>query len=180
MASSTGVSIPIYGSRSAQGQQPEVRRLAEGASKTFLTGTPVQLTSGYLAAWDGTTVALGICGFSMEPGKNRTSNGVAQIITTPPAVPNEANAVTIQIPPFDDGKMNIYVANNQTYFYGEANTTATQANIGVAYGLTKDTNGYWYVDFTNTTTPSVVVTGLDDWDTRGVFFQVLASAIQQI
>jgi hypothetical protein len=46
--------------------------------------------------------------------------------------------------------------------------------------LTKDTNNYWYVDFTNTTTPVVVVTGLDDYDPRGVYFQILQSAAQQI
>jgi len=187
MPSTTGVSVPIYGSRSGVGAQPEQRRLAEAATQTFLQGTPVEVVGGYLQAWDETAFYGAIAGISSEPGRNRSSAGVPQL-TTAPRVQNEPNAVVIQIPPFDDGKLNIYTADTDTYFFGEANTTAAQANVGNAYGLTKDTNGYWYVDFTKTTTSGpdglnqavVMVTGLDYWDPRGVYFQFLTAAIQQI
>jgi hypothetical protein len=186
MPSTTGVSVPIYGSRSGVGAQPEQRRLAEAATQTFLQGTPVEVVGGYLQAWDETAFYGAIAGISSEPGRNRSSAGVPQL-TTAPGVQNEPNAVVIQIPPFDDGKLNIYTADTDTYFFGEANTTAAQANVGNAYGLTKDTNGYWYVDFTKTTTSGaegsnqavVRVTGLDDWDPRGVYFQFLTAAILQ-
>jgi hypothetical protein len=183
MASVTGVSAVMYGSRSGSGNQPTVRRLAEAASKTFLQGVPVQLVAGYLQEWDGATVAFGIVGISMEAARNRSAAGASQIINTPPAVANEPNAVVIQVPPFDDGKLNIYQSENDTYFFGQVGVaTAAQAMVGVQYGLTKDTDNHWYVDTSKTTVGTntvVTIVGLDDWDPRGVYYQFTTGAQQQ-
>lgn len=182
MPSVTGVSAPMYGSRSGNGAQPVERRLAEAATRTFLQGVPVQLVAGFLNEWDGTTVAGGIVGISNEPARNRTTSGVPQIILTPPGVQNEPNAVVIQVPPFDDGRLNVYQSINDTYFFGQASNTVTEANVGIAYGLTKDTDLHWYVDLAKVTVGTntvVTIVDIDQWDPRGVYFQFQYAAQQQ-
>ena len=182
-------SAVMYGARSGSGNQPKQRRLPEAASKTFLMGVPVQLSAGYLQEWDGTTLTAAIVGISAEPARNRTSAGVPQVFNTPPAPPNQTTAVVIQLPPFDDGRLSLCQTNEDTYFFGQVGSsqTVTQANVGIAYGMTKDSDNHWYVDLTKTTTSGssssnqavVTIVGLDDWDPRGVFFQFLSAAEQQ-
>ena len=179
-------SAVIYGSRSGSGNQPVQRRLLEAASQTFLQGTPVMLVGGYLQAWDGATITNGIVGISAEAARNRTTAGVAQVINPASiAVTNQPNSVNITLPPFDDGRLNVYQSINDTYFFAQVgpSQSAAQTLVGQQYGLTKDSDGHWYVDTTKSTpgTNTVVqVVDLDTVDTaRGVYFQFLNSALQQ-
>jgi hypothetical protein len=165
------------------GNQPRMQRLIEDASQTFLSGTPLQINTanGALKAWDGTTVAAGIAGIGKEFGANLTTAGVAQQQTFQ-QVQNEPNAANFSRPYFNDGKTGIVVANLDTVFYGQVGPSQTTAasDVGISYGLTKDSDNHWYVDKTKTGSSAVVkVIGLDQWDTaRGVQFQFLAAAMQ--
>lgn len=178
-------SIAMYGSQSTSGTQPVQKRVAEKASQTFLLGVPVSVDgAGYLVEWDGATITGAIAGISTEPARNRTTSGTAQLISPLGfAVQNQPNSKIVAVPPFDDGKLNMYVANTDTVFYGEVGPAQLSSSvvIGTQYGLTKDTDNNWYVDL-NKTTPGVntvvVATAIDDFDTRGIFFKFLPSAVQ--
>lgn len=151
----------------------------EAAGQTFLNGVPVQLNgSGYVQQWDGTTVSAGILGVSESFGLNLGSagagapvppwGGVTGSIATQTygTVPNQPNAVNIALgTPVSDGRT-LYIEPNQdnifqALFDNSAGTVAAdwtpvQASIGLTYGLTKDANGYWYVDKNKTGGSAVV------------------------
>ena len=180
----------IYAARTTDGQQPAVRRMAEAASQTFLMGTPVEYLSASsgVAAWDGTTYTGLILGFCMEPASNLTTAGVAKTLTYG-SVPNQSSAVKIpRGAPLNDGRINVLLAKGETIFYGLFSTTAAATDIGVSYGLTKDSDNLWYVDKAKTTTSGggstnqavVRIVALDPNNTKGVFFKVLAAASQEI
>ena len=62
-----------------------------------------------------------------------------------------------------------------------ANWTPTQADIGVSYGLTRDANGYWYVDKNKTGGSAVVqVVGIPQgsYVNAPVTFVFLPTAVQ--
>lgn len=180
-------SIAMYGSQSSSGNQPTVRRLSEKATQTFLLGVPVSVDgTGNLVEWDGATIVGGIAGISQEPARNRTTSGTPQLISPLTfEVQNQPNSKIVAVPPFDDGNLNIYVANNDTVFYGEVGPAqlSTSVVIGTVYGLTKDTDNHWYVDLLKVTPgvdTVVVAVGIDQFDTRGVFFKVLPAAQQLV
>jgi len=163
------------------GNQWRTRRIIEQAGQSFLQGTPLMLNNvtGALQAWDGLTIANGIAGISKEFGANLTTTGTAQQQSFG-SVPNETLAKNYSRPYFNDGQTGIIVANTDNVFYaqcGPAQTTSA-ANVGQQYGMTLDTDGHWYVDFTKTGVDAVCeVVQLDYWDTaRGVIFVFLASA----
>jgi hypothetical protein len=181
-------SSEIHSVQSVSGNQPRIRRIGEKATQTFLFGTPVQIDSvtGFVQAWDGVTITNGIAGFSKEFGANLTTGGVAQQQTFG-SVPNEALAVNISRPYFNDGQTGFEVAAQDTVFLGQVGPaqTAVQSDIGKQYGLTKDTDGHWFVDRTKTTIGTntvVTIVKLDPNDQsatpRGVYFTVLPSAAQ--
>lgn len=166
------------------GNQPRIRDIAEAATQTFLAGTPVALNaSGNVIAWNGTTysTAVGaIIGVAKNPGKNLTTAGTPKQITQG-SVPNQVLAQNIQRPYFDpDGATLLETANGDTIFQGQVgpSQSVTQANVGVQYGLTIDSDGHWYVDTTKTTVgtnTAVIVVKLDPNDQatvkRGVYFR---------
>ena len=177
-------SIEIHAARSVSGNQPGMARIIEEATQTFLSGTPVMLASGDggVKAWDGTTLAAGIAGFSKEDASNLATVGVPKTLSFG-SVPNQSAAVNIpRAAPFNDGKIGFEVASDDNVFKGQIgpSVTTTPQMVGVAYGLTKDSDGHWYVDTTKTGVNSAVtVVGLDPLDTlRGVFFVVLRTAQQ--
>lgn len=175
----------MYGSRSQSGSQPGMRRIAEKASQTFLMGVPVNVdNTGNLIEWDGATIAAAIAGISAEPARNRTTSGTPQVVSPLNfGVANQANAVNITLPPFDDGRLNLYIADQDTIFYGQVGPAqlASSVVVGKQYGMTKDSDGHWYVDtakVTGGTNTVCVVVGIDDFDTRGVFFKFLPAAVE--
>lgn len=179
-------SAVIYATKSANGSQPSARRISEAATQTFLQGVPVTVSAGYVQEWNGTSMTGAIAGISNEPAKNRTTAGQPQVVNPASiAVQNQPNAVNISVPPYDDGRIGFYQSTQDTYFWGQvgpAQGPVSQANVGVQYGMTKDSDGHWYVDTSKTTVGTntvLIVTGIDPYDSRGVFFQFLAAAQQQ-
>jgi len=174
--------------RTISGNQPAIRRIIEEKTQTFKQGVPLMLNAvdGGLQEWDGVTVAAGIYGFSKHYGVSLTSTGVAlpgNSESTFGSVPNQPSAVNIpRGGPLNDGLTDVEVANSDTVFFGQVGPTQTTAasDVGKSYGMTKDTDGHWYVDKTKVG-PAVVVkiVELDTIDTtRGVHFIVLPSAQQ--
>lgn len=190
-------SIPIHSVQTVSGNQARVRRISEKETQTFLMGTPVQLTAGYLAAWDGVTIPFGIAGFSLSAASNLTTHGVPKTLTFG-SVPNESSAVNIpRGAPLNDGRCDFETATQDTIFRGLVgpSQTVTQANVGIKYGMTIDSDGYWYVDTTKTTVGTntvLTVTKLDPVDqggyplstppsaARGVYFTIDAANTQDV
>jgi hypothetical protein len=150
------------------GNTPLTQALPELAGQTFLLGIPVQLsTTGYVQRWDGTTVAKGILGITLQPGSNLNINGrgspgwFSQVgppaaIQTYGAVVNQPPAYNIAVgAPPTDGRNYFERAISDTVFEGQfdnsggsvaADYTPTLLDIGKEYGITFDANGTAYVD----------------------------------
>lgn len=177
----------IYATRSTSGDQPGIRRIIELAAQTFLLGTPVMIDSatGAVKAWDGTTVASGIAGFTKENAANLTTTGVPKTLTYG-TVPNQPAGVNIPPgAPINDGRNGFEIATDATIFFGQVApaTTAVAADVGKQYGMTIDTDGHWYVDKSKATagTNTVLeIVKLDPYDTRGVQFVVSQAAQQHV
>ena len=189
MAANISIHIPMGSVQSISGNTPLTNAISELAGQTFLLGVPVQLaTSGYIQKWDGTTVAAGVAGISLQPAANYGSNGkgtpglFSQVgtpgsIQTYGSVQNMASAVNIALgAPPADGRNYFEVANADTIFEGQfdnsagtvaADWTPTIASVGKQYGITFDAGGTAYVDGGKTTvgTNTVVeVVGLNPDD----------------
>ena len=176
----------------------------EAAGQTFLSGVPVQLNgSGYVQQWDGTTVAAGILGVSESFGLNLgiagagapvpPFGGVTGNIATQTygSVVNQPLGVNIALgTPVSDGRT-LYMEPNQDNIFQAlfdnltgtvaADYTPVQASIGLTYGMTKDANGYWYVDKSKTGGSAVVQIislPLGSYVNAPVNFVFLTAAIQ--
>jgi hypothetical protein len=176
--------LPILQVLEKAGTTPYTSSQPEAAGQTFLSGTPVQLNgAGFVQAWDGTTVAAGILGVSESFGANLGSAGLGApvapfggitgniAIQTWGSVVNQPLGVNIALgTPVTDGRT-LYMEPNQDNIFQAlydnstgtvtANWTTTQATVGAILGMTKDANGYWYVDGGKTGGSAVVqVVGL--------------------
>jgi len=141
--------------------------------------------------WAGTIVTNqvgAIIGMSKEQSANLASAGVAQQQTFG-SVPNEALAVNISRPYFNDGRTGIEVADADTIFLAQVGPaqTASQANIGVQYGMTKDSDNHWYVDTAKTTVGTntcCIVVKQDPNDQsatpRGVYIRFVVGNVQPV
>jgi hypothetical protein len=161
--------LPIMQVQEKAGTTPFTNAQPEAAGQTFKSGAPVQLNgSGFVQEWDGTTHTAGILGVAESFGLNLGSAGAGA--PTPPfggitgvgaiqtygSVINQPSAVNIALgTPISDGRTLYMEPRESTIFQAlfdnsagtvAANYTPTQADIGVAYGMTRDANGYWYVD----------------------------------
>lgn len=175
-------SFPIEAWSTISGNQWRANRIIEEASQTFYAGTPVQIASGDggLKVWDGTTTTNGIAGISYEAASNlgtvgsgaptplQPFSGVGAVAGTFGTVPNESSAKNIAHgAPLNDGRCGLYIADPDSVFlaaFGNTASAATPAatNVGVAYGMTLDSNGYWFVDSNKTGGSAVLrVVGLD-------------------
>jgi hypothetical protein len=195
-------SVPIKPVETTSGNQWLQNRLYEDASQTFYADTPVEIyTTGGVKVWDGTTLTNGIVGIAYEAASNLATLGGAttpyvqplQPYSGPGAtltfgkVPNESSASNIPHgAPLNDGRCGFTLANADTIFSGAFGTSAAGTgssvasatpaitNIGIGYGLTLDTNGYWFVDVHKTTSSAAVtVVGLDPRDTPAAGTRVL-------
>lgn len=185
-----------------------VLHIIEEATQTAPAGTPCMINSsdGGVQAWDGTTVTNGIAGFLIENFSNlsTTGSGAPQgltpvlgpgsVIGNYAANPNQSAAViTPSLVPINDGGVSFAVAFPGTEFVAALGTSAATANtaiatansyVGKAYGLTKDANGYWYVDVNVTGANAVArITQLDPRDAVGtvggrVWFTIVPTAFQ--
>jgi hypothetical protein len=169
MAANLTVHSPVIPVQTTSGNTPQTNGIPEKASQTFPSGAPVQLTTGYVAIWNGTTYANGILGFSNIPASNLATNGAGapgvfgqiggnQAIQTYGSVPNQPNAVNIALgTPITDGRTLVLLANSDTIFEIQVDASSggtyalTQANVGTQYGITIDTGGTCYLDIAKTT-----------------------------
>jgi len=186
-------SILMGSVQTISGNQPRIRDIPEAATQTFLAGTPVALNaSGNVIAWAGvivTNLVGAICGIAKNPGKNLTVAGTAQQLTQG-SVPNQPLAVNIQRPYFDpDGTTLMETADPDTIFLGQVGPaeSVTQANVGIPYGISIDTDNHWYVDTAKVTVGTntcVVIVKLDPNDQaavkRGVYFRFIVGYVQPI
>jgi hypothetical protein len=182
-------SSEIHSIQSVSGNQPRIRRIIEEAGQQFLAGTPVELaTDGGVAAWDGSTIASGIAGFTKEAGANLATLGVPQQITQG-SVPYQSAAVNLQRPYFNDGRNGFEVADQDTVFLGQVGPaqSVTPANVGKQYGMTKDSDNHWYVDTTKTTVGTNTVCRIVKIDPndqaatkRGVYFVITSGQSQLV
>lgn len=173
--------------QTVSGNQPRMRRIIELLGMTFLLGVPLQIddATGAMEEWDGTTETLGIAGFSAEPASDLAATGVAETLHYG-SVPNQPSAQNIPMgAPLNDGRVGFFVANDDTVFIGQVGPlqTVAQSNVGNQYGMTKDSDGHWYVDLTDTTDVVVRIVKLDPNDQsatqkRGVYFVVIPLAQQ--
>lgn len=130
-------------------------RVAEEAGDEQYIGTPCVVDGGYAQespAISGATEL--IAGFTSEAAHDLASNGVPETLHYG-AVQNQPDAVNIPIgAPLSDGKLGFYTANDQVWFKGKTDDAATLAQdmVGDIAGLTKGSNGFWFVDTTITTT----------------------------
>lgn len=190
MASSvTAKSIEIHAVRTVSGNQPSMRRLPEGATQTFLAGTPVTYDptggTGGLKVWGGSDVTDNILGFSAEAASNLTTENTAKTLTFG-SVPNQSAAVNIpRGAPLNDGKCGVEIAVLDSVFYGQLGKNGGAAtdeyasattSISQTYGLTLDGDGHWYVDLNKT--DAVRIVGVNPNDPRGVYFVVLDTVRQ--
>ncbi len=164
--------VPIVVRSCKTNAPPLVANVGEKATQTFKAGTVVCLSTGYIAAWAGVDPAdlAVLCGVSIVAGSNLTTANTPKTLTFG-SVPNQSSAVNIPVgAPANDGKCEIYVADDKTIFagtFGNNGSAATIAvtDVGVAYGLTIDSgSNYWYVDknkATLATNTAVVVEGID-------------------
>lgn len=164
--------VPIVPRQTRTNASPLVANIGEKATQTFKAGTIVCLSTGYIAAWGGANPAgiAVLCGVSIVAGSNLTTANTPKTLTFG-SVPNQSSAVNIPVgAPANDGKCEIYVADDNTVFAatfgnnGSAETIAV-TDVGVHYGLTIDTGAnYWYVDKNKTTvgtSTAVQVVGID-------------------
>jgi hypothetical protein len=183
MASFLSTHVPIRPVQTISGNTEQTREIQEAAGQTFRDGTPVQINgSGFIQAWDGATVSRGIAGISRQPGFNLASAGQGYppafgevgfpgATSTYGSVPNQPSAVNIVAgSPFSTGATLLASAVADTIFEGmiDNNTgssyTASVANVGQEYGLSVDSNGYWYVDLGKSTVGTntvVTIVGLN-------------------
>lgn len=205
MAANLTTHLPIMQVQEKAGTTPYTNALPEKAGQTFLFGSPVQLNGGYVQAWDGTTVTAGILGVAESFGLNLASNGLGaptapfgQItgtgaIQTWGTVPNQPNAVNIALAtPISDGRTLYMEPRESTIFQAlfdnsagavAADWTPVETDIGVNYGMTKDANGYWYVDKNKTGANAVlqvIALPLGSYLNAPVNFVFLAAAVQVI
>ena len=185
----------------------------EGASipTNIPWGTPVMInsTDGGLINWNGTTTTAGIAGILAENSFNNlgsTGLGAPQgfspilsygsVVGNYPANSTQLGAViSPPMVPMSDGRMRYFMARVGTTFIGKLGTSiaaspstpvATAYNqVGVSYGLTKDTgNPFWYVDVNKTGGAAVLqisaISPLEPIGTVGghVLFTFLQGAVQ--
>lgn len=203
MAAHLSTHMPINLARTVSDKSWQILGLAEGITQTFLPGTPVEFSGGYIIAWDGSTVAAGIAGIALNGGSNLASAGLGAPtnafsgIGAPGAtplftdkIPNQSAAVSIPHgAKVVDGRNLIAIADANSIFEAQVDNnsgssfTLAQTNIGVAYGLSKDTNGSWYVDLAKTGgSACLVIVGQNTIDgfiaNARVYFKFLAASIQ--
>lgn len=185
-------SAVIFATRTVSGNQPVMRRLTEGVGETFLRGVPVFLASADGGLEEALTLddngagdnTRALAGFNKEPGNNLVTVGVGVELSFGSV---QHQTLAINIPrgaPLVDGRIGVEMAAADTVFSGQVGPAQTPviADIGKTFGLTRDTDGSWYVDRTATGANQIVVTivGLHPDDARGVFFTVLEAAAQMV
>jgi hypothetical protein len=178
---------PIRVVQTISGNAEDQQSYLEHVGETFLGGTPVELSSGLVIPWDGSTITGAILGITALAGQNLggASNTTAPPTfgsigfpggspTIPPHPPNQLNAVNLgDGTPFITGQTLVSKAVPDSIFRFQVDNSsgstynATTALIGTQLGLTVDANGSWYADLGKSTPGNntvLLVVGLDPLD----------------
>ena len=191
--------------KTSSGNSPSTTGVyTEGASQSFIDGTPVELSAGNIIAWDGTTITNGILGIAPGVANNLASAGLGAPSLpfggvgrgaglTFGSVPNQSTAVNIPYgAPLVDGRQVVELAIPDTWFEAQIdNSTTGTATTAITlldgqYGLTKDTTGHWYIDLGKTGASAVlVIKQLNPADPLGtafgrVWFSFLSTSYQLV
>lgn len=185
-------SAVIFATRTVSGNQPVLRRLTEGVGETFLRGVPVFVAIADGGLEEALTLddngagdnIRALAGFNKESGNNLVTVGVGVELSFGD-VQNQPSAINIpRGAPIVDGRIGVEVAAADTVFFGQVGPSQTPvaADVGQTFGLTRDTDGSWFVDRTATGANQIAVTtvGLHPDDPRGVYFTVLEAAAQMV
>lgn len=180
-----GKAVPIVVARTTQDSQASIRRYPEKAAQTFLEGTPVfrdNTVDGGVKEWSGVVATSKVAGIAIEPASNLTTLGTAKTLTFG-AVPNQPLGKNIpRGAPLNDGSIGVQLADDTTEFVGVVleGVSALETDVGKPYGLTKDSNNYWYID--KTKTDSIVITqvypGDAGRDSGRLLFRFISAAAQ--
>lgn len=119
------------------------------AAQNFKGGSAVLLTGIQEISECGTDPAL-ILGFSVGP-----THGLAGQAADPEA------------------KILVHKAGEGQKFWGDFSVAPLKSDIGVSYGITRDADGFWYVDKAKTAGSARVFIHQVDTDTNRVEFSVL-------
>lgn len=194
MASGLATHQAITQVKTYSGNDPMKLSIPELASQLptiVKPGVPLELSAGFAAIWDGTTITKGIIGICTGFGQNLASNGKGAPVPPfgqvgPPgaiqtwgSVPNQPNAVNIAPgTPMATGRQEaIHLAVLDTWFEAQIDNSSTgtavtaRTLVGGDYGLTVDANNNWYVDLFKTGGSAVlVINQLNPLDPIGTAF----------
>jgi hypothetical protein len=165
--------------------------IPELAGQTFKRGVPVQVTTGgtpgFVQVWDGTTIAAGIAGVSLQIGNNLGTNGQGapaqgfgqvtgtKAIQTWGSVQFQPGAVNIaEGTPATDGRTLFAVATGDTIFRIQVDNASgsvpndyiptANAMLGKQFGITFDSNGQVYLDISKSTPGTNTVFQVTEYD----------------
>lgn len=127
------------------------------AAQNFKGGSAVLLTGAQEASECAADPAL-ILGFSAGP-----THDLRGLIADPEAP-----------------KVIIHKAGEGQKFWGDFSVAPLKSDIGVSYGITRDADGFWYVDKTKTAGTARVYIHQVDTDTNRVEFSVLIANRQVV
>lgn len=160
------MALPIRPAFADTSGTPATKHYTLAAGQTQKIGAPMKFTSGTLIeASSAADASTGLAGISAAVNQSAFGFDAGDSPTT---VTGREN--TIPILP----------ANRNTTFYGQISTGTSAivapatTDIGVAYGLVKQSDGYWTVNRSDTTNLAVVVTGIDPtlYGTGVVLFKI--------
>lgn len=159
------MALPIRPAFADTSGTPATKHYTLAASQTQKIGAPMKFSSGLLAeAADAAACTTGLAGIA--GAINQSAYGF-DAGDSPTTVTGRENTIPI------------FPANRNTTFYGQISTGSTLVtpavtDIGVAYGLVKQADGYWTVNRSDTTNLCVVVTGIDNtlYGTGVVLFKI--------
>ena len=149
------MALPIRFAHSDSGGGPPLKHYTLAASQTQTIGSPMRFSSGLLAqAADATAASTLLVGFAATTNLSAFGYDYGDIPATEVVTGRENTCAVVE-------------ATRNTTFYGQISTGTSAivapavADIGVAYGLIKQSDNVWTVDRSNTTQLCVVVTDID-------------------
>lgn len=147
------MALPIRPAYAESSGTPSIQHRTIGAAQTFKIGAPLKSSAGLaVEATSAADAAANLIGFSNTIPESTFGFGAAD---SPATVTGRENTVAV------------IVGNRSTVFYGQISTGTSAlvapavSDIGVAYGLVKQADGYWTVNRSDTTNLAVTVTAID-------------------
>lgn len=160
------MALPIRPAFADTSGTPATKHYTLAAAQTQKIGAPMKFTSGTLIeASSAADAATGLAGIAAAINNSAFGFDAGDSPTT---VTGRENTIPI------------HPANRNTTFFGQISTGTSAivapatTDIGVAYGLVKQSDGYWTVNRSDTTNVAVVITGIDAtlYGTGAVLFKI--------